>query len=88
MNEKYGAIWVNFDDDDSSEIVEEYFSESLDKIFVVYKRKDGLFMPFSYIKKESAQWSLPFWSNENTKLLVASFNEAREYLVSYGLGRL
>ncbi len=86
MKEKYGAIWVDSNHDDSSEIVEEIYSESLDKVFVIYRREDGFFMPFSYVKAESYQWSLPFWVNENTKLLVSSVVEAKEYLKSYSAG--
>ena len=86
MNEKYGAIWINFDDDGSSEIIEEVYSTTLEKIFVIYRRKDQLFMPFSYVKKQSPQWSAPFWSNENTKILMSTLAEAKEYLAAYGAG--
>lgn len=86
MSEKYGALWIDFDNDDSAVIVSELYSESVDKLFVIYKRSDGMYMPFSYIKKSSPQWSLPFWSSENTKLLLSSLVEAQHYLVAYGAG--
>jgi hypothetical protein len=86
MAEKYDAIWVDFDNDDCAEIVSEFYSASQDKLFVIYKRKDGMYMPFSYVKKTSPQWSLPFWSSENTKLLLSTLVEAQQYLIAYGAG--
>ena len=84
MIEKHNAIWVDFNGDNAAKIVSEIYSPDLDKLFVVYERKDGRYMPFSYVKKPSHQWSMPLWSNENTKVLVASLEEAKNYLVNYG----
>jgi len=84
MIQKYNAIWVDFNDDNAAEIVSEIYSPKLDKLFIVYERKDGRYMPFSYVKKTSHQWSMPFWSNENTKVLMASFEEAKDYLADFG----
>jgi hypothetical protein len=84
MLEKHNAIWVDFNDDNAAKIVHEVYSAELDKLFIVYQRKDGRYMPLVYVKKASHQWSLPFWTNENTKVLTASLEEAKNYLASYG----
>lgn len=85
MIEKHNALWIDSNDDDSAKIVREIYSAELDKLFVIYERKDGRYMPFSCVKTDgSPQWSLPFWSHENTKVLTASLEEAENYLVSYG----
>lgn len=84
MSEKYGAIWVDFNDDNSAKVVFEIYAVALDKLFIVYERMDGKYMPFSYVKQHSPQWSMPFWSNENTKALMGSLEEAKSYLANYG----
>ena len=84
MSEKHNAIRIDFDDDNSAKIVSEIYSPELDKLFIVYERQDGRYMPFSYVKQHSPQWSMPFWSNENTKALMGSLEEAKRYLENYG----
>ena len=84
MNEKHGAIWVDHDNDDSACIVSETHSEGADKLFLIYQRRDGLFMPYSYVKQSSPQWSMPFWTNENAKTVFQTLAEAREFLANYG----
>lgn len=84
MSEKHNAIWIDFNDDDSAKIVSEVYSPELDKLFIVYERKDGNYMPFSYTKQRDPQWSMPLWNNENTKVLMSSLGEAKNYLAYYG----
>jgi hypothetical protein len=84
MIEKHDAIWMDVEEDNCGEIVSEDYSPELGKLFVVYERRDGGFMPFSYVKQHGPQYSLPIWNNENTKVLVASLDEAKHYLESYG----
>ncbi len=84
MIEKHDAIWVDFDDDDAAKVVSEIYSPELDKLFIVYERKDGRYMPFSYVKQPSHQWSMPLWNKENTKVLMGSLEDAKKYLESYG----
>ena len=87
MQGKYQSIWCSTCVDDAANIVFEHYSVDLDKIYIIYKRKDGLYMPFSFVKGAiDHQWSLPFWGEENTKVIFALENQAIEYLSEfYGL---
>jgi hypothetical protein len=83
MIEKHHAIWMDVEADNSGTIVSEDYLPELGKLFIVYMRRDGGFMPFSYVKQHDPQYSLPIWSNENTKVLLASLEEAKQYLESF-----
>ena len=59
MSEKFGALWIDFDDDYGTVIVFEFYDRDSERLFIIYRRQDKLLMPYAYIKKESMQFSLP-----------------------------
>ncbi len=83
MSEKHGAIWIDFHDDNGAKIVLENYEATLDKLFVIYERMDGNYMPFSFVKQHTPQWSTPIWNNENTKVLMNSLEESKSYLTNF-----
>ncbi len=83
MIEKHGAIWTGCDGDNDAKVVSESYSPELEKLFVVYQRRDGMFMPFSYVKQSDPYLSMPVWAHENTKAFLASLQDAQQYLGRY-----
>ena len=83
MLEKYNGIWIDVEVDNSGTIVSEEYLPDIGKLLVVYKRSDGGFMPFSFVKIHDPRYSLPLWNSENTKVLVSSREEAKQYLEYY-----
>ena len=84
MEEKYGAIWPASLADDSANLVYERYLPEQDKVHLIFKRADGLYLPYSLVKsKQDHQWRLPFWVGENDKVLIPSLEAAKEYLAAY-----
>lgn len=83
MDEKFGAIWIEIDEDGSAEIVFEQHFSNIQKLHVIYQQANGYFLPCSYVQKENYQWRLPFWSQENEKAMLPTLESAKEYLKHY-----
>ncbi len=83
MEEKYGAIWVDTEEDGAARIVFELHIPEIQKLHVIYQQANGCFLPYSFILKSDHQWRLPFWSPENEKALIPTFELAKEYLKHY-----
>ena len=83
MDEKYEAIWINVEEDDSVKIVFERYFPNIEKLHVIFEEANGIYLPYSYVKKVDHQWRLPLWSQENEKAMMPTLESAKKYLVSY-----
>ena len=87
MEEKFGAIWINVEQDDSARVIFEEYLPSIDKLHVVYQQANGCFVPCSFVREADFQWRLPIWSKENEKAMLPTLESAKEYLGHYGANR-
>ena len=83
MEEKYGAIWIEVEEDGSARIVFEHYIQSIPKLHVIYEQANGCFLPYSFVPKQDHQWRLPIWSRENEKAIMPTIESAKEYLKHY-----
>ncbi|WP_133154848.1 hypothetical protein [Enterovibrio norvegicus] len=85
MQEKYGAIWIEIEEDGSAEIAFEQYLSSIQKLHVIYQQSNGCFLPYSFVPKDDHQWRLPIWSQENEKAMMPTIESAKEYLKLYAV---
>lgn len=83
MEEKYGAIWIEAEEDNSAKPVFEKHLPDINKLHVIYQQANGYFLPCSYVAKSDHQWRLPLWSQENEKAIMPTLKSAKEYLQHY-----
>jgi len=51
MEEKYGAIWIEVEEDGSAKVVFEEYVQDIQKLYVIYKQVNGSFLPCSFMRK-------------------------------------
>jgi len=83
MEEKYGAIWIEVEEDGAAKVSYENYLIDKDKLHVIYIQNNGSYVPYSFIKKLDYQWRLPIWCKENEKALIPTLEMAQEYLTHY-----
>lgn len=83
MKEKYGALWIEVEEDRAGQIVFECHLQSIQKLHVIYKQANDYFLPYSFVPQSDHQWRLPIWSKENEKAILPTIELAKEYLKHY-----
>ena len=83
MEEKFGAIWIEIEEDGSAKVVFEQYLSEIQKLHLIYQQANGSFLPFSFVKSSDPQWRLPLWVKENEKAILPTIESAKEYLECY-----
>lgn len=80
IKEKYKGLWITVEEDGEATIVHEEYDAINDTIMAIYQRRDGFFTPYLYKKKIDPQWELPIWVPINSKAILPTLEEAKEYI--------